>query len=127
MLRYIAGNSFLLGIILFSLCEEASSSSVTSSDGTRHRPIRWQLAQCINSLSQSFVLGSGASPNGKRILDVGVVSRANTEAKDLKEDYYRVSFRQTCCLLVVTGSERSERSTAGRGQSFFLETAVPDA
>lgn len=41
--------------------------------------------------------------------------RANTEAKDLKEDYYRVSFRQTCCLLVVTGSERLERSTAGRG------------
>lgn len=56
-----------------------------------------RLAHCINSLSQSFVLWDAASTNRKRLLRPGVASHENTEAKDLKEDYYRFSFRQTCC------------------------------
>lgn len=59
ILCYVTGNSFLLGIVLFSMDEEALPAVGYFLCGPRSRPTRAQLAQCINPLSQSFVLGRG--------------------------------------------------------------------
>ncbi|XP_071552530.1 uncharacterized protein [Panulirus ornatus] len=99
-----------------------SPLSVTSPAGRRDRPITARLADCINSLGQSFVLWDGASSNRGRLLGVGVASHVNTEAKDLKEDYYRVSFRQTNLLLIRGNGEARVTALQGRDATSLTDS-----